>query len=302
MVEPRRHHYLPEFYQKNWAIQGKCKVYRRYGTKVSVVSRAPKAVGFELDLYATAPVEDVDRHLLERVILSRIDNDAARALRFLLKNDGAPSDPRLFHAWTRFLLSLLHRAPSRIRDIRQSLDIKTQEIINDLRSKYPELRDSRERDLINAQTVETAYQGLIHDLLTSTVLGPVIHDMSWSIISPPDRSFTFLTSDRPLIRSDALGKRSSFLILPVGPKRLFVACADKRVSDWLAKLTPKKLMETMNDIVVRQAERFVLASDEAQSRFVENRLMVPGKAPSRDPSGEITWTFPGLFEPWELQG
>src|SRR5262249_12248196 len=79
MNDPRRHHYNPEFYLGEWAGPDGlvCEIKKAYG-KVEARRRSPKATGFERDLYRTDGVPDAQ--YVEKNFMSRLDNDAARAL------------------------------------------------------------------------------------------------------------------------------------------------------------------------------------------------------------------------------
>jgi Protein of unknown function (DUF4238) len=86
MNDPRRHHYNPEFYLDEWARPDGllCEIKKAYG-KVEVRRKSPKSTGFQRDLYRTVGVSD-EQHV-EKNFMSRLDNDAARALQKILSGD-----------------------------------------------------------------------------------------------------------------------------------------------------------------------------------------------------------------------
>lgn len=67
MSNPKRHHYLPEFYQKAWmGDDNKVTVYRRrHGGRLDIQRKAKKSVGWENELYAD--LSEADPELRQRV-------------------------------------------------------------------------------------------------------------------------------------------------------------------------------------------------------------------------------------------
>lgn len=302
MNAPKRHHYLPEFYQKRWTVGGKIKVYRRFSQGLSINSKSPKAVGFEFNLYATEDLEGLDRYLIEREVLRNIDNDAARSLFYFESNLSASPDQRLIFAWTQFLLTLLHRSPGRIAEIKKSISVAAPSIFDDVKAAYPNIADDEiARILTDKKVREGVYQSLLQQLFFSVNVGTAIQKMNWCIIKVNSSKHEFLTCDKPLISSNGLVFNNSFLILPITRNSLFVACHDKRIGEYFTSLPPNKMVALVNDIIVRQAEKFVISSNETQTRFIENRLLVQSRQPNRDAHNEVRWEIPGLFRLEELK-
>jgi hypothetical protein len=61
-----------------------------------------------------------------------------------------------------------------------------------------------------------------------------------------------------------------FIALPVSPRALFLASRTQAITR--AILGQKNLVETINNVVVRQAQQYVYGTDCAQCVFVERRL------------------------------
>lgn len=124
MIEGRRtppaamrekHHYIPVFYLKRWAgNDGRLCVYSRPYDRVKANRKNPDATGYEYDLYAIRGAgAETAGHLEGRFLLSA-DNDAARALDLLETGRIAQLDVRLRSAWSRFVMTLLHRNPEAV--------------------------------------------------------------------------------------------------------------------------------------------------------------------------------------------
>jgi len=67
-------------------------------------------------------------------------------------------------------------------------------------------------------------------------------------------------------------KKNGHLCVALGPKRLFIATNNFETYQEIVSVGSDKLAKTFNDRVVRQAVQNVYGSNDAQLRFVENRL------------------------------
>ena len=118
MNPPRKHHYIPAFYLKQWAgADGKVCVMRKVPSGLSVLRRSPNATGFKVDLYKIDNVPPEQAQQFESVFLTLADNDAYHALQKLIA-DNRDWTPRYRSAWARFVISLLFRNPENVSDIR----------------------------------------------------------------------------------------------------------------------------------------------------------------------------------------
>ena len=123
MSIPRNHHYLPEFYLKRWARNGQVFRYTRpLGQEGELDCRRkyPAAIGFERDLYQIPDIEEPEgsQHL-ESLFFQRIDDRAAIALQKLDRLERGSFQDRV--ALSQFMISMLHRSPSRLSAIRAEL-------------------------------------------------------------------------------------------------------------------------------------------------------------------------------------
>src|SRR4051812_43422365 len=119
MSVPKKHHYLPEFFMQRWANdQGNVTEYRRPHKDLVVKQRHPAATGYMFELYSNKNKADpVERQALELVFMQKVDALAAEALAYLEAEGSKPKDADLQSAWSRFLMSLMHRSPERVQYI-----------------------------------------------------------------------------------------------------------------------------------------------------------------------------------------
>lgn len=91
---------------------------------------------------------------------------------------------------------------------------------------------------------------------------------------------TFLTSDRPIIRTNGLAQKGGHIALPIGPRLLFIGSHDTDFLDALLHADQTCLVKECNRQIVEGASRFVYGVDQSQLRFVQNRF---GKSPQPRP-------------------
>jgi hypothetical protein len=97
-------------------------------------------------------------------------------------------------------------------------------------------------------------------LIDNPNVGRHINSMIWGVIGTEKSSFEFLTSDRPLIMTNGLDNPSSYLILPIGPRRIFVAVKSKETFDNLQNSRPTLLWATSTTLSsVMRSNSFTLA-------------------------------------------
>ena len=73
--------------------------------------------------------------------------------------------------------------------------------------------------------------------------------------------------------TNGLNKPDSHVIMPISPHYAFIAAASRAMIERIAQVDREgRLAGLLNDRVVRQARRYVWATDDSQLRFVENRL------------------------------
>ena len=281
MSNPRKHHFLPEFYLRRWAGADRRVVeFRRVRDRVVTRRRYPSETGFEAELYAVRSRADPQaRQHLESRLMAPIDNAAAEALRHLETSGSIPDDQRLRAGWLRFLMSLLHRSPQRLVALREIVRETEVQLLGELEAEYEASRTSTDpptyADYVaqaGFSVLEETLSLLLQRVVNSNVIGQVLGQMVWGYATIRKQRFGLLTSDTPLIMSNGLGTPDSFLILPLSPQNFFIAAASVEVVRSFVEQQGKALERSFNDAVVCQAHNVVIASDIRQQRFVEARL------------------------------
>jgi hypothetical protein len=274
-----KHHYIPVFYSREWAgPDGRLCEYSRPFKEVKPRWTHPDGTGYVRGLY-TAPKNDpcVVEHI-ERNFFRIADDGAARVAQRL--RVGAPIDWFSLDrsSWSRFIISLMLRNPEYVarvgtdiagffdpagryfetyQEIKQSDDPET----------YEEYIAEREHHPAGPMSVY-AMQGFID----SPLLGERLNQMRWSLITFKYERHTLLTSDRPVIMTDGLIRPHDHLVLPIGPRMLFLATNNIETENRFRAIDADIFMAQVNNRIVSQARKFVYGADNKQVRFVENRL------------------------------
>jgi hypothetical protein len=310
MVEPKKHHYLPQFYQRRWAGEDrKVTAYQRYGSKLSILRKSPKGVGYVEELYSIPSETDpAKRQRVESQFMRGLDNDAADALTFM-EQQGAPRDPRRRLGWTRFITSLIHRAPRRLDHFRQRLAEEQNLMLETLKTAYPQKRGPNDpatyEEYVALNELRLAgwsHAEFLQTMIDSEKIQSTIYNMFWNKIDLNRLNFPLLTGDLPLIRSNGLGIKGGFLILPISPSSFFIAANRTEVITSFTSQPAKRLGRALNDSIVRQSEIVIIAPNERQTDFINKRFRVATKLEGdgeRDKNGDITWLAPYQFAEWE---
>lgn len=256
----------------------KVTVFRRqHSGKLDIQRRARKAVGWEWELYADlSEQEPTRRQRLESRFMKLVDQRASDALVEMLRTRAPPKRSEEANSWARFMMSLLHRHPSRITLLRTAVALGLEAQLKD---SYSQLRTTDDPQSVEEyvekagqQLVEGTLASLVQRLVDSEKIGEAILKMHWAISTARDYERSFMTSDRPLLTSNGLAGARSFLLMPLSPITYLVTANSREIIDAFVSRPSREIIGDINHAVCLQAEHFVLAQNEDQWRFVDNRL------------------------------
>lgn len=299
MSVPKKHHYLPQFFMRRWAdAEGSVTEYRRPREKLVRKRKYPGQTGYIIDLYANENKTDpVERQALELTFMQQVDDGAADALAHIEERCAKPSDPALRDAWSRFLMSLMHRSPERVKYLTAKVKEYEDGTLNpNLQANYQALRTSsdppRFQDWLAEQGPLTPdlRVRLLKLLIDSKRIGDTLNAMQWSVYTLKSPRFGFLTGDTPIMVSNGIGHRRGFALLAISPSRFFIAAHDAKVIQAFETQRPNGLEQALNDSCTRQSHHVIIAHDDAQTEFVDKRFLKQ-TAPA-GPNGLVTWNSP----------
>jgi Protein of unknown function (DUF4238) len=278
MGTPLRHHFLPEFYLKQWAKEdGRLVEFSKpYGNAVKPRRTHPGGTGFIPRLYALDGMPDNLAHDLESKFLSPVDSRAAEALVALRAGTNFSELQRL--AWSSFVATLLSRMPEDIALLKNLIKELVETVLPSLQPTFDKSKSITEtrtfRELAD-EFIDNSGQRAIsfaRKIMSNDRLVRGIAAMEWSILTFGSSKFELLTSDRPVIYTNVLGHPQSHIVLPVGPRRLFVAAKDRALIRSFREMGQDALVAATNAGVTESADRYVYGSKDTQLRFVQNRM------------------------------
>jgi Protein of unknown function (DUF4238) len=284
MGDPKRHHYVPRFLLAGWCgTDGKLACYARKGGRLVIDRHTPEHTAFETNLYAIEALPEADRQFVEREVMSRVDEPASAVLKRLLAGElhKLGSDERTNCA--RFMLAQWLRSPEEIAKLRQ----QGREIILKELERNPEeylaVKGSAPEETLQEWT-EARIKGL-DEIATMTQMlpmginnegpGSIIINMRWEVIDLAASTVDLLTSDRPVMRFQGLKSRDCMIMIPLGPRRLFVATHYDR---GLQRQRPKLVARAANMSTVRAAHARVYGTSSQHRALLEKYLKRPNAA------------------------
>jgi len=278
---PRKHHYVPVFYLKQWTgPDGRLCEYKRVAGRTLTRRTFPAGTGYQKDLYRLEGVPDALAQAVESKFMHMVDTEANYALDKIVSGDTSPWDARMRSAWARFILSLRFRNPEAVRIIKRQMEDIWKAGVENFQANYDKRRrptDPATFDEYMARTdvvarSQKAALRLLQEIIDSERVGPSIFEMHWSRVSLAASSLPLLTSDRPLDIPYGLATQEAYIAMPVGPRMLFVAGRDATWAKRLAAADPTKVVRRVNLAVVSSARKFVWGVDDSQLCFVRNRM------------------------------
>ena len=278
---------VPSFYLKHWTGEdGRlCEFSRPYDV-VKAEWKTTRGTGQLWDLYTVTGLPPERRAALEDRFFRQADQAASDALDFMLANTSGTVDmPALLRSgWSRFVLSLIHRSPDGKGQSRTRLRAEMATRLPGIERDYQAQRQPSEpetfdefRRLFERDAERESWAVLLERVIDSLAVGTFLNAMHWSIITIDTAldgaaSVSLVTSDRPVCMTNGIDRPGGYVVLPVGPTRVFLAATSQDVETVLRQDNAEALHARLNDIVVRQAVRYVYGTDDRQLRFVANRL------------------------------
>lgn len=290
MPDPLKHHFLPIFYLKRWMRPEDKKLveYRKaFEGDVRVKSVYPAATGYVHRLYEKKGIAPEVALEFESTFLAPVDSGAAQAMQLMLRCEhGDALSTRHRQAWTQFLLSLEFRMPADIRALKTNVRDDWILSIPDMEDRYAEVRRPGDpeslREFLDAQdssVYEESAMSIAKRMITHENVSRTIRKMYWSVVSLEASDFELLTSDRPVITTERFNRRDSYIVLPIGPRHLFVALFSRRHSTFLRSRTQTQLARWVNVRIAEGATELVYGRDDRQESFVARHLGT-NKSPS----------------------
>lgn len=277
---PTKHHYIPAFYLRRWAVGGKITEFTKPHKSIVVKSISPERTGYKEELYSLRGYEPALAQQVEEAFFKPVDTWASDSLDLLERHGHhGPQDSHSRSSWTRFILSLLLRCPEDIAMFREWWHEDWSKTDDELEAQY---RLSRQPDdpetysdylaSMPISEIERHQFDIFYSLVDHVSVGGKINEMHWRVLQSPEHAPRYLTSDRPIIRTNGLSQNGGHLALPIGPRLLFIASHDIELLERVRNADQVALVKECNRQIVEGATRFVYGIDASQLRFIQNRF------------------------------
>lgn len=289
---PRRHHYIPEFYQRKWAGgDGQLERYELINDAVVRRRVFPSAAAFRKDLYRypRADMEEWHAQALEWAIFKKIDDAGAKALEALTSEPAAIRDNAIRGHWTVFLRTMLLRTPYQMTGVLSTLAQIWRDV--DVSEKYAAMHQpgmpetaTEFLEALNPNVAKESAFRMFADAVGNDRMTRHIMKLSWRIIDCAASDHQLLLSDHPIVLVP-LETDHGHIAMPLSPTQILVAATNDQTKEMVDSLRPKLMVRIMNKFTVQRAQHCVIAHDKAQDFFIKKHFgacpVPPFLAPSK---------------------
>jgi hypothetical protein len=282
MSEPIDHHYVAIFYLSRWASddQKVCRFSRPHGPQVKWKRVAPKGTAFEPRLYEMEGVPGNRAQFMEADFMAKLDSAASEAL-VLLEWGASESEwsSTLRRGWSRFIFAQMLRAPQDITQLKSSVTQVWEAHLPKLEQDYAERRQESDpktlREYLEQQSPGHANEFIFEvarSLMHHEDVCQLIDNMHWLVFDIPKEAYPLLTSDRPVWMTATLSEEDAFLVMPIGPRKLFTATTRLETQARLRARRRSDQVKGVNKLIVQHAVEYVYGEDAAMLPFVQKHM------------------------------
>lgn len=277
-----KHHYIPVFYSKRWTGQdGRLCEYSRPYKVVKPRRTFPDGTGYVRGLYTVPDAPPGKEHIIESHLMASVDNWAAQAHTRMLEdgNSAGRLEARSALGWCQFLYSLIVRNPEHLQLIQKKLAAMRPEILEYVRDDYENIRAPDDPPTFDEYKAKYSNKPLpvpparvLLNILTSKRVARALATLKWVTKDVGSARFSLLTSDRPVIMTNGLDRSDAHIVLPISPRKLFIAAKEEKTLHEITSMSAEQLACTSNQKVAEQAYHYVYGVDDTQLRLVAKRL------------------------------
>lgn len=255
------HHYVPQFYLKQWAEADGRLPYYRWIKGHAVPGRiAPRSTAYEPDLYARTKVPTDERHVVETHFFSKLDSKASIIHGRLMRQERFTFTAEERTDWAIFLAAANARTPDMItfikenaeRTLRENLDSDPEEVEKRLGYKPPytlsEWTEKNRPDVL----ANFGLHILIKYLTREDLIQPFM-DMEWSVHGIPGAANEFLTCDRPFWYFENPKHPKFSMMMTLSPRVVFIASRTAELGTNIASQSHSMVARRVNESVFSRA-------------------------------------------------
>lgn len=237
----QRHHYVPKFYLANWCIENDDLLLLHTKTSNGSIKsgrKSPYSVSYVRGLYTLLPEihpfqKNTSDHI-EASFFSKLDDDASKLYRRILKSGISTINAEDRYLWALFVNSLMERSPVRINEVISEANEHTLKMVEDFhRTGDPRIVQNAFKHIdVNALSRNAVLHGMVRYICDAETLD-YFSKLCWVTIDLPDGADHFLTGDTPLIVNGAHPVKSPVytLSLALTPKKLLIMHSNEEKFD-----------------------------------------------------------------------
>ncbi|TDJ60571.1 MAG: DUF4238 domain-containing protein [Nitrospina sp.] len=142
MSDPKKHHYIPQFYLSKWISDENEKFQYHYWIENRFISSriSAKNTAFEYYLYSLENVPKEQKQAIEKFLNNNIDTPAAIAMNEILSDGIINLTEEMYFNWAKFLISLRYRGPRFIKKVRLEGIEAMEKILVESQEEYESLK------------------------------------------------------------------------------------------------------------------------------------------------------------------
>jgi len=282
-----RHHYLPQFYSKNWANpKGSIHCYKHANGGIVEDLWAPKGTGYEHDLYS---VNDEEPDKVETNHFKLVDDKASKVLNKILSSGLNSINKTEKIAWCDFIASLITRHPKILRRAEKLKIPIIRGLVNGVPKEHHQefVSSSEVKDFCdNIHTYAIAsFSGYDEqdDIGLNEKYRECLSALNWFILDFSNTGFDLLTCDYPACISplneqvlklsqfktprDMLDSGYFYLSLPLSPTQCFYAGKIEPTKE-ITKSKLRYLIKIQNYRTIRNAQKTVYSNASLSMIFL----------------------------------
>lgn len=273
-----KHHYIPVFYLKQWAPNGRLTVFKRPHDTVVATETTPKHTGYVRGLYWLEGADPIVANRIETIVMGQIDNNAAIAHQFLLRDDVTNLSAIARTAWSRFILGLVIRSPASIRNIYLGMTTPGTDVFREMSEEFSQKFPGKHYKDLSPDMMKRAALFSISHLIQNPEIERAINAMQWSIYEPGLPELRFVTSDRPVIMNNGIGRKQGHIAIPISPTKLFLAFANKEIRQEIGAMSPWEIVGNVNTAAIRGAIEMAWDTTAFRLPLMKQHLSADAKA------------------------
>ncbi len=232
MSDPKKHHYIPQFYLSKWISDENEKFQYHYWIENRFISSriSAKNTAFEHYLYSLENVPKEQKQAIEKFLNNNIDAPAAIAMNEILSDGIINLTEEMYFNWAKFLISLRYRGSRFIKKVRLEGIEAMEKILVESQEEYESLKGPDDPPTFLDFSNETYPDRIpnfgistLSDWMCNSKVLNEICNMHWWVMDLGGTGYSLLTSDHPCIYIRGIKDSNCLIALPLSPSKIFFA-------------------------------------------------------------------------------